>query len=119
MEQTIDPLTNEPFVKLRRNMRFATPEHRIKWHSKNKLLAKELRAFIEKPLHVNHKILMELLEPSETKTFQKTILSEQGYCFSVLTHYEYHDNCLNAALYNFILLTFGTNEPFLTIYRKI
>lgn len=119
MNESIDPLTNESFIKLRKNMRFATREHRIMFHAKKKLIAKELRSFIDKPLHVNHKLLMDLIEPSETKCFSKEFLSAMGYNFSVLTHYEIYDGNLSAALYNFLLLTFGKNESSTMIHRKL
>lgn len=118
MKNLIDPLTNEIFVPLRKNMRFAKPQNRIKWHAQKLKREKHLRAFIDSPLQVNHKILMELsIEPNDTIVISKEVLSKKGYNFSIMSHYERHNELIYPALYNFILLTFGSNEATVCIKR--
>ena len=118
MESKIDLLTGEKFQPKRKNQRFANPRNRIAYNNLKVQTEKESKPFIDKPLQCNHRILIELINPNEVKTFSKDFLNGKGYNFSVMSHYETYYDKVSPALYNFIFIDLGENKSTITIYRK-
>ncbi len=114
----VDPLTGESFVPRRRNQKFASPKNRIRYHNNRSNLERETKAFIDRPFRKNHRILMELLKPNESRVFTREFLAGKGYDPYVLSHYEEHEGRACPAIYNFILTSIEANSPNITIYRK-
>ncbi len=105
-----DLLTNEEFIPLRINQKFATPENRIKYYN-NK--ANELRhsiSYVNKPLHNNLKILNEIMKGLKEKVFHKQFLYGKGFDFAVHTHVtDVADGTSGFALYDYSILNNGTH----------
>ena len=118
MERT-DPYSNELFTPKRRHQRFASPRNKSLWHQQKRKQEEEVKRFFNEPLDVNHRVLMELIKPMETKQIERVILEEKQFNFSIMSHYEQYDNKVYPALFNFVLLDFGSNKASLNIHRKI
>ena len=81
-----DLLTGEPFSPQRINQVFANADNRIAYHN---MKANELRhsaAYINKPLHVNLRILNSLMKGAKELTFHKQFLLGKGFNFTVHNH---------------------------------
>ena len=111
-----DILTREEFIPTRNNQKFACRENRIKFHN-NK--ANELRqhiAFINKPLHKNYKILLELMDGVYEKEFHKQYLLGKGYEFGIYTHLEKIVGKNQFAIYDYTVIP--TDEYNIKILRN-
>ncbi len=117
MQTLKDPLTGREFSPRRKNQRFASARNRIDFNNQKATAERTTKAFIDRPLQVNHRILMELIGPGETKTIPKSLLIEKGYNLSVMSHYVVHEDKQLPALYNFTLFDLGDNKPTLTVKR--
>ena len=113
-----DLLTGEKFTPRRRNQKFATSKNRIAFNNNKAFELRDSKAFVDKPLKENHRILSNLLKPKETKSFSKEFLKGKGYNTTVFSHYETYDNKNYPALYQFILIDFTLNNPNIKIHRK-
>ncbi|MEY4835545.1 hypothetical protein [Flavobacterium sp.] len=104
-----DLFTGEPFVPKRINQRFANSFNRISYYNKK---ANELRhsaAFINKPLHINLRILNELMVGENEKIFFKQYLLGKGFSFNVHNNVKKHDGKNHYAVYDYVIITL-TNE---------
>jgi len=79
---------------------------------------RDAKAFIDKPLQKNHRILIELIKPQETKVIAKDFLLGKGYDMMVMSHYEKFDEKMCPALYNFIFTEILSDKPTITIHRS-
>jgi len=118
MKKLIDPLTKEEFYPKRRNQKFATAKNRIRFNNNKALAEIDTKKFIDQPFRINHRILMELIQVGETKTYSREYLTGKGYNFSILSHYESYFDKICPALYNFILVDLSSNKQSITIHRK-
>ena len=116
--QKTDLFTGQKFIPKRKNQKFATSQNRIAYNNNKAFLDKESRAFIDKPLKQNHKILLKLLKAGETKTFSKEYLDGAGFNTGVVSHYENFNTKSCPALYNFVLIEYSVNNPQIKIHRK-
>lgn len=99
-----DLLTDEEFIPLRINQKFARPMNRVIYYN-NK--ANELRhkvAFVNKPLHINIRILDEIMKDKTESIFHQQFLLGKGFSFNVHTHYEKYDGKNHNAIYQYIIL---------------
>ncbi len=100
-----DLLTGELFTPKRINQRFSSPANRIMYYNNQ---ANELRHkadFVNKPLHLNHRILNELLTDKEEITLHKQFIMGKGFSFGVHTHFEEYDGKYLYAIYNYLWIT--------------
>ncbi len=105
-----DLLTGEPFVAKRINQVFANSRNRIAYHNKR---ANELRhsaALINKPLHVNLRILNELMKGKKEKTFHKQFLLGKGFSFSVHNHVNFYEGKNHYAIYQYTIVNLGNEQ---------
>ena len=104
-----DLYTNEEFVPIRINQKFAKAENRIKYHNER---AKKLRhkiAYINKPLHQNIKILNDIMKNENQKIFHKEYLKGKGFSFNVHTHIDVFEGKNQYAIYQYVCIPL-TNE---------
>jgi hypothetical protein len=104
-----DLLTGEQFLPKRINQKFVRAENRIAYHNKK---ANELRqsiAYIDKPLHVNLRILNELMKGKKEKIFHKQFLLGKGFSFGVYNHVVEHQGNNQFSVYRYIIIR-GENE---------
>ncbi len=119
MKLTKDLLTGEEFTPTRKNQKFSSSRNRIAYHNKKANQESNSRAYISTQLINNHRILMNLIQESETKnTFKRDFLEGKGYNFLVMTHLEAIDNVNYPAIFNFICLDLFENNNTLTFFRK-
>lgn len=99
-----DLLTNEEFIPTRNNQKFACPENRIKFHNNKANELRQQTAFINKPLHKNYKILLELMDGHYNKEFHKQFLLGKGFEFGVFTHLKKVVEDNHIAIYDFTVV---------------
>lgn len=105
-----DLLTGEEFVPQRINQVFANSANRIAYHNKK---ANELRhsaAFINKPLHVNLRILNELMKGKKEKSFHKQFLMGNGFSFFVHNHLSPYEGKNHFAVYHYTIVNLGNDQ---------
>jgi len=61
-------------------------------------------AYINKPLHINHLILIELLEGKKEAVLHKQFLAGKGYSYNVYTHVEDYLSIRRFAVYEYIII---------------
>ena len=108
-EKRKDPLTGEEFVPKKISQRFATSENRIKFNNHKANTVRKKRSYIDTPLHLNHRILEQLMCNEKQKTFHKEFLLGKGIDFRVATHVITIDNISRYCLYQFIYIFDGHN----------
>ena len=101
-----DPLTNEEFIPLRINQKFANPKNRIKFYNNKANSLRNSKRFVNRPLHKNLCILNDLMKGVKTKTFHKEFLLGKGYIFNIITHYSKYETKTLPALYQYLIKTF-------------
>jgi hypothetical protein len=105
-----DLLTGEPFSPQRINQVFANADNRIAYHN---MKANELRhsaAFINKPLHVNLRILNELMKGKTDKTFHKQFLMGKGFSFLVHNHVNHYEGKNHFAVYQYTVVKLDNEQ---------
>lgn len=105
-----DLLTKEEFIPTRNNQKFACSENRIKYHNNKANELRQNAAFINKPLHKNNKILLELMEGLTEKEFHKQFLIGKGFEFGVFTHLKKIAGENQLAIYDFTVLPTNDNK---------
>lgn len=78
-----DHFTTEEFEPKRSNQRFANSKNRINYHNKIARKIRKEKAFIDKPLNTNFKILNDIMNDKENGSFHKEFLRNKGYNFKV------------------------------------
>ncbi len=105
-----DLLTGEAFIPQRINQVFASSANRIEYHN---MKANELRhsaAYINKPLHVNLRILNELMRGRTEMIFHKQFLIGKGFSFTVHNHVNHHEGKNHYAVYQYTLVNLGDEQ---------
>jgi hypothetical protein len=111
-----DLLTKEEFVPSRINQKFARPENRIKYYNDKAKQFRHSVSYINKPLHLNIKILRELMFGKKEATFHKQFLIGKGFSFGVLTHVKEYEGMNLYSVYNYTVITMA-NEQIKIIYN--
>lgn len=105
MQLIKDKLTGELFKPARINQRFITSKNRITFHNENAKVLRYKKASIDKPLHLNHKISLELMKEKKEVVFHKQFLLGKGFNFGFYTHVKEYNGKTCFALYNFLIIT--------------
>ncbi len=105
-----DLLTGELFIPKRINQHFISSANRIKYHNDKANDLRHSSAYINKPLHINHRILNELLKDDKEGIFHKEFLTGKGYSFNVHTHYDYYNSKKYAAVYQYITILLENDQ---------
>lgn len=100
----IDPLTGEKFIPKKTTQRFASPENRIKYNNEKASLIRQNRAFVDKPLHTNHAILVKEMGDCKEVSLHEEYLRGRGYNFNVVTHYDKWEGKTVRCIYEFMIL---------------
>lgn len=114
--QKTDLLTGEQFLPKRRNQRFLSSQNRIKFHNIKAAEIRIAKSFIDKPLHLNYRILNSIMKGKNETFFHKQFLLGKGFYFGVQTHIENYKgkNCI--AVYNYIVIPHENDQ--IKIVRK-
>ena len=104
MIEKTDLLTGEKFIPKRINQNFIRPANRIKFYNEKANQLRHSSSNINKPLHINHRILIELLADKSEAVHHKQFLVGKGFSFGVFTHWENIDGKDRNATYNFIII---------------
>ncbi len=111
-----DLFTGEQFVPKRINQVFANSHNRIAYHNKKSNDLRHSAAYINKPLHINLRILNELMLDEKEKTFHKQYLLGKGFSFTVHNHINRHEGKNHYAIYQYIIISL-TNEQIKVIKK--
>jgi len=105
-----DKLTNETFQPRRNHQIFARAENRIKYHNNKANKLRKEKAFVDRPLHRNIKILNEIMSDKKEAIFHKEFMRGKGFNFAVFTHYEILNNIKYQAIYQYIVIAHTDNK---------
>ncbi|GAB3721009.1 hypothetical protein [Flavobacterium koreense] len=103
-EKRKDPLTGEEFVPKKISQRFASSENRVKFNNRKANEERKETADIDKPLHLNRKILKQLMGDEKEKTFHKEFLLGKGIDFRLATNAVIIDKIVRYGIYKFIYI---------------
>ena len=99
----VDPYTKEKFVPRRTNQKYANQQNRIRH---NNLKAKEQRdekAFCDRPLLINYRILHELMKGKKIEIFHHQFLKGRGFADNV-TNVDEHEGRKCFCVYHFLVV---------------
>ena len=99
-----DRLTGEKFEASRINQKFAKPENRIKYNNQKATALRHKTAFVNKQLHVSHRILNDLSYIKNEIIVHKQYLLGKGFSFLVHTHFENYEGISYYAIYDYIII---------------
>jgi hypothetical protein len=116
MDTARDPLTTEVFYKKRNNQKFATADNRVAFHNRRANKLRQQMNSVNRPLFVNNKILLEIMNGKKKATFHKQFLLGKGFQFGVFTHYSDWEGTNRPSLYDFIILSL--NDEKILIIKK-
>lgn len=109
-----DLLTGEEFEPKKNSQKFANAANRIKYNNK---LANELRkskAFIDKPLNKNLKILNELLSGKKEAIFHEQYLLGKGFDYRFTNRVDIYEGIRYNCVYQYFIIH---NKPNTKIIR--
>lgn len=110
-----DPYTNEEFEPKRSNQKFANSRNRISYHNKIASKIRKEKAFIDKPLNANFKILNEIMQDKEESRFHEEFLRGKGYDPKIYNSTCKAGNDTGYCVYNYILIF---KKPYVKIIRN-
>ncbi len=116
MDTARDPLTTEVFYKKRNNQKFATADNRVAFHNRRANKLRQKMNSVNRPLFVNNKVLLEIMDGKKKAIVHKQFLLGKGFTFGVFTHYTDWEGANRPSLYDFIILTL--NEDKIQIIKK-
>ena len=99
-----DKLTGQLFYPKRSNQVFASAKNRIRYHNNLACIARKERAYIDRILYRNFKILKELLGNEKEVIIHREFLLGKGFTFSAFTHYHELNNIQYHATYNYVII---------------
>ena len=102
--KAIDPLTGEEFEPKKKSQRFACPANRIKYNNQKAIKLRESRAFLDKHVHKNHLILLEIYIDKKENVFNKYWLQGKGFRFDATNHDVKYQNKIERCVYEFVLI---------------
>ncbi len=111
-----DPLTKQQFRPRRSNQVFETTENRIAFHNQRANKLRKEKAFIDKPLHRNQKILSALMKNEKEKIFHKQFLLGKGFDFMKFTHVEEVENKKQYAVYQYAIIPLENEQIKIFLY---
>ena len=109
--------SGEEFIPKKNSQRFSTPQNRIKYNNAKASKINLERAFIDKPLHKNHLILLELTNNNKELVLHEEFLLGRGYNFKLASHYDMWEGKSWTCLYEFIIMK-TPNNPNIKIIRN-
>lgn len=105
-----DLLTGEKFEARRINQKFARPQNRIRYYNQKATQQRQSVSYVNKPLHINCRILNELLNGKNEASFHKQFLLGKGFSFAVHTHYVVHNKKTHVAIYQYIIIPMENDQ---------
>ena len=111
----IDPHTGEAFEPKRKSQKFATPQNRIAFNNAKAAAIRAEKSAYDKPLHINFRILEEIMDgKSEVRVHQERLIGK-GFHFGVHNHVEKYGETYRYCVYKYILVH---EEEYTKIIRK-
>jgi hypothetical protein len=112
-----DLLTGEPFIPLRINQRFIIPANRIKYYNDKANERRHNLSSINKLLHINYSICIELLDGKVEGIFHKQFLLGKGFSLYSFTHYEEYEGRGRYAIYNYLIIVLEKEQIKIIKYK--
>lgn len=112
-----DLLTNEEFIPTRINQKFAKPQNRIKYYNNKANEFRHSLAYINKPLHLNIRILNDLMKGKKEAIFHLQFLYGKGFSTGSYTHIELYNNKKQFAIHMYILLFLENEQVKIITYK--
>jgi hypothetical protein len=112
-----DLLTGESFNATRINHKFAKPTNRIIFHNRKANKLRHSVQHINKPLHQNLKILIEVMMNCTKKKLHRQWLLGKGFNFGVMTHYIEFGEEQRKCIYDFSITNHKEDSDYVIITR--
>lgn len=109
--------SGEEFIPKKVSQRFSTPKNRIKFNNEKASQTRLKRAFVDKPLHKNHAILLDLIGNKTEIAKHEEFLLGKGYNFSLTSHFDMWEGNKHPCIYEFIIIK-SLNNPLIKIVRN-
>jgi hypothetical protein len=90
--QAVDPLTKEPFDRIKQTQRFATRDNQVRFNNRKATEQRRILSPYLKVLYRNRKILRGILGDEPQRVVTKDFLEGAGYAFRYQTHTLNQDN---------------------------
>lgn len=104
-----DPFTNEEFNPKRNNQKFANSKNRIKFHNTRANQLRVEKAFVDRPLNNNLKILNDIMDDKEDETFHIEFLRGKGFDSTFYNSTCKTEGTTGFCIYNFIIIYNSSN----------
>lgn len=105
-----DLLTGEQFTPKRSTQKFANAKNRIAYHNLNATKLRQSVSFVNKPLHLNLRILNELMNDKEEAIFNKQFLLGKGFSFDIHTHVKEYNGVNRYAVYQYVIISLDNEQ---------
>ena len=112
-----DLLTKEEFLPTRINQKFATSANRVKYYNDKATEFRHSVAYIDKPLHLNIRILNQLMSGKKEATFHKQFLLGKGFATGSFTHIEQYEDKKHFAVHRYIILFLDNDQIRIIKYK--
>lgn len=99
-----DLLTGELFLPKRKNQKFKNAKNRTIYNNNKANKLRQSISNISKPLHINIRILNEMMQGKKEATFHKQFMLGKGFSSDVHTHIEEYEGKQYYAIYNYVII---------------
>ena len=113
-----DLLTKEEFLPTRINQKFAKAANRVKYYNDKANEFRHSIAYINKPLHLNIRILNELMRGKKEAIFHLQFLYGKGFSTGSYTHIEQYNSKKQFAIHKYILLFLADEQVKIITYKQ-
>jgi hypothetical protein len=99
-----DPFSGEEFLPKKISQIYACPANRIKHNNSKASIIRQERAFLDKHIHKNHRILREIYKEGGGNIFNCFWMEGKGFRFDATNHQEKFEGKLRSCVYEFMLI---------------
>ena len=118
METRQDLLTKEKFVPKRITQKFSEAKNRIAFHNQNAKKERQERAFVEKPLLKNLRILKSSLGEQDMVRLHEAHFDALGYSFDIISGYEKKNGQAIATVFNYSIEPDPSDKNYFIVKKK-
>jgi hypothetical protein len=108
-----DLLTGEEFEPKKISQKFVNAKNRITYHNKKSNELRKKNAKLDKPLHINLKVLNELMDGKKEETFHDQFLLGKGFDFKVFNRLVTHKDKTYFCIYQYIKIHDNQHTKFI------
>jgi hypothetical protein len=108
-----DLLTGEEFEPKKISQKFSNSKNRIKYNNNKASKLRKDKAYIDKPLNNNLRILNELMKDKKESKFHNEFLLGKGFNFNLSTHIDIYMERKYYCIYQYLMITEKEHTKFI------